>query len=201
MASSRFGRIADNDAKLVSDERLRISFEYIDWDSDEFFFHGMEKKYYQKAFDCISVLKTSKETDITQQSHPSLSPKSIFNTVTSIRSAFPDSIINRIRDKLFVETRDMNAAEASAKEIASRAFEIRLSKNYGRLHGFIWNNTFHVVWFDPAHNLYPMRDGIKKHKDVATVKCFSPDEVIRLQKVIKELQEENAELYEAFAKS
>lgn len=76
-----------------------------------------------------------------------------------------------------------------------------LSKKYGRLHGFIWNNTFHIVWFDPAHNLYPMQFGITKHRDAATVKCFARDEILRLQTKIKELQKENAELYQALAEA
>ena len=91
---------------------------------------------------------------------------------------------------------DNDASEAQAKEITNRAFEISLSKNSGRIHGFIWNNTFHVVWFDPAHNLFPMKKGITKHRDAATVKCFSPEECLRLQKKIKELQQENEELLE-----
>lgn len=201
MAKSKYSDIAEADAKSVSEERLRISFEYIDWNADEFFFHGMEQKYYQKAFDCISEIKKARESEITQQNHSSLSPKSIFNTETSIKTAFPEAVVNKVKEKLFVQTRDEESARTEALEIASRAFEISLSKNYGRFHGFIWNNTFHIVWFDPAHNLYPMKRGIQKHKDIATVKCFSPDEVLRLQQIIKELQHENAELYEAFAQS
>ncbi len=201
MARSKYGDIAEADAKSVSEEKLRISFEYIDWNSEEFFFHGMEQKYYQKAFDCISEIKKAREAEITQQKHSSLSPKSIFNTETSIKTAFPDAVVHKIKEKLFVQSRNEESAMAEALEIASRAFEISLAKNYGRFHGFIWNNTFHIVWFDPAHNLYPMKRGIQNHKDIATVKCFSPDEVIRLQKIIKELQDENAELYEAFAHS
>jgi hypothetical protein len=96
-----------------------------------------------------------------------------------------------------VQTRDEQSSLDQAEEIVSRAFEVRLGKNYGRIHGFIWNNTFNIVWFDPAHNLYPMKNGIKKHTDAATVQCFSPDEFLRLQEKIKELQEENAELYES----
>lgn len=130
-----------------------------------------------------------------------MSPKSIFNTKTSIKTAFPEAVVNKIKAKLFVQTRDEESACTEALEIASRAFEISLSKNYGRFHGFIWNNTFHIVWFDPAHNLYPMKQGIQKHKDIATVKCFSPDEAKRLQQIIQELQCENAELYEALAQS
>lgn len=200
MAKNRFAGIADNDAKIVSDEKLKVSFEYIDWVTEEFFFHGMEVKYYQKFFTCITEIKSSNEKDIAQQSHSSLLPKSIFNTSTSIKDSFPEVIVSKITEKLFVQTRDKESAKIQAKEIISRAFEINLSKNYGRLHGFLWNNVFHLVWFDPAHNLYPMDKGITRHVDAAKVTCFSPNETLKLQAKIKELQIENNELYEAFAK-
>ena len=175
MGKNKFASIADQDAKIVAEERLRVSFEYIDWESEEFFFHGMEIKYYQKFFDCIETIKSSKEKQITEQTHPSLSPKSIFNSGTAIKNSFPEHIIEKIKSKLFVETRDEETSKAKANEIASRAFEVRVTKNYGRIHGFIWNNTFNIVWLDPAHNLYPMKGGITRHKDAATIKCFSPD--------------------------
>ena len=196
MGKNKFASIADQDAKIVAEERLRVSFEYIDWESEEFFFHGMEIKYYQKFFDCIETIKSSKEKQITEQTHHSLSPKSIFNSGTAIKNSFPEHIIEKIKSKLFVETRDEETSKAKANEIASRAFEVRVTKNYGRIHGFIWNNTFNIVWLDPAHNLYPMKGGITRHKDAATIKCFSPDECLRLQEKIRELDQEIAELYE-----
>jgi hypothetical protein len=196
VGKNKFASIADQDAKTVAEERLRVSFEYIDWESEEFFFHGMEIKYYQKFFDCIETIKSSKEKQITEQTHPSLSPKSIFNSGTAIKNSFPEHIIEKIKSKLFVETRDEESSLAQANEIASRAFEVRVTKNYGRIHGFIWNNTFNIVWLDPAHNLYPMKGGITRHKDAATIKCFSPDECLRLQEKIRELDQEIAELYE-----
>lgn len=201
MAKTSYAKIADIAARAISKEKLRISFEYIDWESREFFFHGMEMSYYQKFFNCISEIQKSREQDITQQTHPSLKPKSIFNTPSSIRDSFPDSVIGKIKNKLYVQTKDESLAKEQAKEIASRAFEVSISKNYGRIHGFVWNNTFHIVWFDPAHNLYPMSKKIKKHRDAATVRCFSPKEVIRLQEIIKGLQLENAELWETVGDS
>ena len=198
MPNNRYSQIAESDATVVLEEKLKISFEYLDWDSEEFFFHGMEAKYYQKFFSCICEIKASRERDIRQQIHPSLSPKSIFNSTTSIKDSFPDSVIDKIKNKLYVQTRDRQDSLNQATEIAKRAFELSLSKNYGRIHGFIWNNTFHVVWFDPAHNLYPGKEGITKHKDAAVVRCFSPDEVLRLKDKITELQVEINELYEAF---
>lgn len=53
-----------------------------------------------------------------------------------------------------------------------------------------------MVWFDPAHNLFSMKTGITKHKNAATVKCFAPEECLRLQKIIKNLQDENTEILE-----
>ena len=41
-----------------------------------------------------------------------------------------------------------------------------------------------------------MKGGITRHKDAATIKCFSPDECLRLQEKIRELDQEIAELYE-----
>jgi len=46
-----------------------------------------------------------------------------------------------------------------------------------------------------------MQFGITKHRDAATVKCFARDEILRLQTKIKELQKENAELYQALAEA
>ena len=196
MAKNKFSAIAEQDAKSVVEECLRVSFKYLDWDSDEFFFHGIEIKYYQKLFDCISTIESSTEREITEQTHPSLSPKSIFNSQTSIRDSFSDEVI-KIKDKLFVQTRDEELLLDQAREIGSRPFEVRLGRNYGRIYGFIWNNTFNIVWFDPTHNFYPMNRGITKHKDVVTVKYVSPDERLQLQEIIKELQKENTEFYEA----
>lgn len=196
MRGSKFATIADRDAKAVSTETLKVSFKHIDLDADEFFFHGLEDTYYKKFFDCLNELQSATESQIAQQNHPSLVPKSIFNTTTSIRDSFPDSVVQAIKTGLFIETRDEAASATQAREITRRAFEVRIGKNYGRLHGFLWNNTFHVVWIDPAHNLFPMGEKIKKHRDVATVRTFSPEECTRLQEVIRDLQQEIAEYEE-----
>ncbi|RWU09216.1 hypothetical protein EGC76_09875 [Pseudidiomarina gelatinasegens] len=199
MGKSKYADIADRDAESVSQEKLKVSFENIDFNSEEFFFHGLDPHYYSKFFNCISELQRSKESEIAQQTHPSLSPKSIFNTKTSIKDSFPDCVIENVKQKLYIETRDDQDSMNRALEITSRAFEVSLGKNHGRLHGFLWNNTFYVVWIDPAHNLFPMDRKISKHADAAVVRCFSPDECKRLQSKIRELQYEYDELYEAFA--
>jgi hypothetical protein len=76
---NKFAGIAAKDAEAVNSEKLKISFEYLDWETDEFFFHGLEAGYYQKFFECLTQIKQSVERDILEQTHPSLTPKSIFN--------------------------------------------------------------------------------------------------------------------------
>jgi len=199
MRGSRIAAIANRDAAAVSSEKLKVSFKYIDLDAEEFFFHGLEDAYYKKFFECVNALQDSTETQIAQQTHPSLSPKSIFNSTTSIRDSFPGAVVQMVKTSLFVETRDHAESASKAEEITRRAFEVRLGKNYGRLHGFLWNNTFHVVWIDPAHNLFPMGEKVKKHRDAATVRCYSPDECLRLQEQIRAMREEIAEYEGLFA--
>lgn len=199
--TNRFARIAEGSAKKVEEELLKVSFEYLDWSSEYFFVHGVEDKYYQKFFQCITALQLSRNDDIAKQNHPSLAPKSIFNTDNSLYPSFPEVVINKVRDKLFIETRDTELALSNALEITRRAFEISLGKNYGRLHGFLWNNTFHIVWTDPAHNLYPGKGTPKRGNEYAAVKCFSPVEMMRLREELAKVEEELADLYRVWASS
>jgi hypothetical protein len=59
-----------------------------------------------------------------------------------------------------------------------RAFELRVKKNQGRIHGFIFSKTFYVVWIDPAHNLFPGKGKLPvEKKDYIQIKAVSPDAV------------------------
>jgi len=200
--SNKLLKIAAKDAKAVSNEKLKISFEYMDWETEEFFFHGLEKIYYVKFFECITKIKQSVEKDILEQTHTSLIPKSIFNK-RGTKNEFPTNVVGKVADKIFLETRDKKSAYNQSIAITTkRAFEVRIGKSYGRLHGFIWNNIFHIVWIDPAHNLYPLNNyGVRKQEDYATVKTFSGDEVVRLRDELKNLQNQYDELYSVWVSS
>lgn len=210
----KYKGIAEEDHRQAEATKLRLSFDFVQWD-DVFFLHGLEPEYYKKLIETFSEVKGSTENQILQQNHDSLVPKSIFNTDSSLRLRFPEDVEIKIAEKLKKE----NAAgapddsKAKAKNIIDRAFEIRVGKNYGRIHAFVWDKVFHIVWFDPAHNLYSKKTGVRKAKEYATVKGFSPeavkdirDENQRLTDAYNELQEkleakerEYDELYQAFA--
>lgn len=197
---SKLEKIADNSAKAISNEKLRISFEFIDMDTEEFFFHGMLPEFYKNFFNCIDRIKQSTEKDISQQTHPSLTPKSIFNR-KSTADNFPTTTVDQVKNKLFVETRDQALARQDAVEITSkRAFELRITKASGRIHGFLWNNVFNIVWIDPAHNLYPLNKyGVRSQQNYAKVKCCSVEELIRIKQELVDLQEQYDELFNEFA--
>lgn len=192
---NQFAEIAEQDARAVSSEKLKVSFEYMDWETEEFFFHGLESEYYKKFFECITQIQKSVEKDIVEQTHPSLRPKSIFNK-NGTKNEFPTSVVEKLANKLLPETKDIESAKARAKKITENsAFEVTVTKEKkGRIHGFILNKIFYVVWVDPAHNLYSSKYGVRKQKDYATVRSFSGDEVIRLRDELKKCHEEYDEL-------
>lgn len=210
----------------ASSEKLSISFEYLDLTMPEYFVHGLEAAHYQKLFECLHTISTSTEDQITQQTHQALTPKSIFNQDGS-HEGFPESVELRIASKIKGEkrltagqdergtARPLNddelskLAAAEAKQVISNAFEVRISKSYGRLHGIIWNKAFHIIWIDPAHNLYPLaRYGVRLHHRYATVQGFGPDDVAALQAKnrsltdeLNRLQADHEELFAAYAEA
>lgn len=178
MPKSKYSALAEKSANAIQNEKLKISFEFLDMDTEEFFIHGLTSDFYKHFFECLTVIKQSVDTDISQQTHSALIPKSIFHQ-KGTKNKFPDHVIDKLSSKLRVETDDKELAKQKAVELTTRrAFELRITKASGRLHGFLWNNIFNIVWVDPAHNLYPLEKfGIRKQENYATVKCCSVEEL------------------------
>lgn len=226
MTSNKYAGHAAAAHASASAEKLSISFEYLDLTMPEYFVHGLEAAHYQKLFECLHTISSATEDQITQQTHPSLVPKSIFNQIGT-HDRFPEEIERRIAMKIKGEKRAGGAQEkgsggksltdeeltavsaVEAKRVISKAFEVRISKAYGRLHGIVWNKAFHVIWIDPAHNLYPLSThGVRLHHRYATVQGYGPENVAALQAEnrsladrLNKLQLEHDELFEAYAES
>ena len=152
----------------------------------------MRNEDYQKIFVALEKLRSTTVKSFREQTaYGGLNPKSIFNTKRSLYEKFNLATYELVANSLKTET----DPDSQAEQLLKQAFEIRVEgKNHGRIHGFLWNNTFHIVWFDPAHNLYYGRRDPKTMREYATVKrCFSSEEFEKLQK-------ENSELYELLEK-
>ena len=104
-----------------------------------------------------------------------------------------EGLVHKIKEKLEAELANNGDPDEYAKKIATTAFEIHVhGKNYGRIHEIVWNKTLYVIWFDPAHNLYPRKgERPKLHRDYATVSGFSPRKVQTLQKENRKLHDEH----------
>ncbi len=199
LESSIRKNFAEESYRKISDEKLKISFKFIDWESEEFFIHGLTQKYYELLFDAFNDIQKSTADEIKQQTHPRLMPKFINwqgdSTIT--RSSFPDKIKNSLRPQ---SGNDENELQKQYEEMTRDSFELRVAKGYGRIHGFIFDNTFYLVWFDPAHNLFPGRDDkgrdrkTKLPSEVTQVKSFSPEEINRIKELNKTLYQENHQL-------
>lgn len=196
--SGRFRELAEKDFNQAEKERLRVSFEFLDWEADLFFLHGLDADFYPRLFECLHTIQSSTEDQISKQNHPSLACKAIFKTDTGTYEKFPHQVVERIKNKLIHERLEKDA-ESEATRIASQAFEVSMGKNQGRLHGFLWNKSFNLVWFDPAHNLYPGKYPVKTQKEFAKIRCGSHDELIRLREQNTEVVTEFNELFEAYA--
>lgn len=198
-------RIAEADHGKVSSESLTLSFDFIDWGSKEFFIHGLDSDYYEKLFACFAEIKRSKASEVVQQTHSSLIPKFINfggDKSTLIKSSFPDTIVEGLASAFRSESRDYEEAKAKAREtLLKNCFEVRVTKTYGRVHGFVFSNRFHVVWFDPAHNLFPGKDPktgkereVKYYEDMKSCKPVRPDDLVALREENIRLQKENEEI-------
>lgn len=201
MADKGYDRIralADKEHAQIEKERLRVSFEFIDWDTDLFFLHGLDADFYSRLFGCLHTIQSSTEDQLTKQNHPSLACKAIFKSETGTHDRFPAHVAERIKTKLAKE-KSVEDAKIEATRIASLAFEVSMGKNQGRLHGFLWNKSFNLVWFDPAHNLYPGKHKAKSQKDFARIRCGSHEELLRLRDENTEVVNNYNELYETWA--
>jgi hypothetical protein len=197
--SSRVKNLAEESYDRISNEKLKISFKFVEWESEKFFLHGLSKKYYELLFGAFNDIQNATADDIKQKNHPRLTPKFINwkgdSTIT--QTSFPDKIKDSLRPQC---GNDENELQKQYEEMTRDSFELRVAKSYGRIHGFIFDNTFYIVWFDPAHNLFPGRDDkgrdrkTKLPSEVAEVKSFSPEEINRIKDLNIALYQENQRL-------
>lgn len=79
-------------------------------------------------------------------------------------------------------------------------WQIRISASKGGIHGTLVKNIFHVVWFDPQHNLHPDKNhgGLKKIIPPSTC-CKERDKEITVLREQLEKARSEVEFWEKFA--
>jgi hypothetical protein len=95
---------------------LRVSFEFIDWETDLFFLHGFDAEFYVRLFTCLQTIQTCTVEQMAKKQLPSLGCKAIFKTDTGSRSGFPERIVARIAMMLSKGPRDVMQVKAGSHE-------------------------------------------------------------------------------------
>ena len=156
-------------------ERLSFSFCFFDRTREEFNCGGAESSWFIGLMDRLRDLS---QLTISQFKDPA----------TQERLRIHNHSWELVQDKL-------NLSEQWINQYAEdgRFYQISISKAKGRIHGFMIENTFFIVWLDPDHNLYPM----KRH---GGLKIFEPakSEVEILEERLKECEEKYSRLEKEF---
>lgn len=84
------------------------------------------------------------------------------------------------------------------EQIKDDCWQFRLSTSNGRVHGFMIENVFYIVWLDPHHNFYPNEKfGGEKYYDAPLTPYQTLEiEYNNLQEEYKKLKEENEFLFQ-----
>jgi len=114
---------------------LRFSFKHLDLNHKKFSIEGQSHDYFHKVLERLKNLSTVTTRELITNRSPSMRSHPIDWENTSEHSGF-----NHLNSQL----RDL------------RAYQFQISSNaHGRVHGFILENIFFIVWLDPDHSLYP----------------------------------------------
>lgn len=118
------------------DDLLRFSFKFYDADHAEFHCKDREPEYFRKLLERIKELSREK--------------------ISSLTNRKADRVL-RFHPVDFADERVSQPGFSIAgwEEYDEDAWQFSLSKSEnGRVHGFLIENVFYVVWLDPRHRLY-----------------------------------------------
>lgn len=193
----------------IKRKKLQISYRFIEHHTDYFFLHGLSKDYYIHLTETLEKIQNITEDDLRQQRDcQGLIPKTLnFQSPNITKDCFPigkESLIySFVKNKTKIEngTEDEKVIDSNLKEFVKNAFELRLSTNYGRIHGFVYQNIFYIIWFDPAHNLYLTKhlgqmQKLKLPVDIQKIRPICPTNYQEYNKKLIQLEDYLIELLE-----
>lgn len=122
-------------ASLIDDDTVRFSFKYLDLFHKKFQVKHRDGEYLHKLADRLKHYSSMK---MRAQLISSKSKSTRFHPIQ------------------WDETTECNGFSCLNDQLRSLdGYEIEVEKElYGRIHGFILDNVFFIVWLDPDHNLY-----------------------------------------------
>ena len=122
----------------LPDDHILFSLRYHDNTNCKFGLNECEADYFREIIGRLISVCQMNERQFRQP----------FGNSKSLRSHFLD----------FKKTSEQNGFGFSNLIWNGKQWQFSISKTHGRIHGFLEGNVFHIVWFDPKHNLYPWND-------------------------------------------
>lgn len=185
----------------VERKKLQISYKFVEHNTDYFFLHGLSSEYYEHLTKTFEKIQNITEDDLRlQRECEGLKPKTLnFDAPNITQKSFSINeaslIYSFIKNKTRIEnqTDDKKTIQDNLKEFIKNAFELRISTNLGRIHGFVYQNIFYIIWFDPAHNLYltkhlGMQQRLKLPHEIESIKPICPTQYQEYNKKLKEIE-------------
>lgn len=199
-------RGASTKNRVVVGKKLSLSFKFVDFEIEYFFLHGLDKQFYSHLIEVFNEIPihTAEDIKASRLKQSQLNPKKIqwhlYGTSKSnlTHSSFPIDKSSKIFSYIKAEKEKENentTIDEVIKEVnqfVRDAYEIYITKNSGRIHGFIHDDIFYIVWFDPAHNLV-----LSKHMGKESF-IQLPEEVQKIRPVTPENYQNLSSQLDAF---
>ncbi|MCF6337724.1 MAG: hypothetical protein L3J84_07190 [Gammaproteobacteria bacterium] len=118
----------------ADNETIRFSFKHLALNHNKFSFEGKTHEYFGKVFERLKNISSLTASEIFSNRSSSLRTHPINWDDTTEKTGF-----THLNQQL--------------RQIPAYQFQIS-SNEHGRVHGFILDNIFFVIWLDPEHRLY-----------------------------------------------
>lgn len=162
--SKTSGTLPITKANAAKDDRFKFSFVFLDLEHEYFNLGGTCMKWYRTLLGRLSDMSQKNLNEM------KACPTYRFHSHDMEKIEFKPSSYDQQLD----------------------FYQISLGKGLGRIHGYLIDGMFYVVWLDRHHNLYPDKKhgGLKKFDEPETCCGYNED----LENENRKLQKENCEL-------
>ncbi|MCL6559413.1 MAG: hypothetical protein K6U74_11575 [Firmicutes bacterium] len=158
--------------------KINFSFIYLDLEHEAFNCGGTKVGWFFHLFEILGEISRMKRNEFRFESvrrfriHPHDWDRAAY------KFNLPDALMEQLEE--------------------DKCIQFSLSQADGRVHGFMIDNVFYVVWLDPHHNLYPMErhGGLKLYERPVTPYEELLQEHESLKERYRELEEDRRELWE-----
>lgn len=141
--NSKF-QFAKTNINEALEREMKFSFKYSAIDHKKFSISNKKAKYFKKVIERLKNISSWTFTELKGDKGKTLRFNYLDFSTSSEKSGF---------------------SHLNIQHETCKPYEFSISSNeHGRVHGFVNENTFYIVWFDPDHKLFPNANKKNKKK-------------------------------------